>query len=89
MTPKADQYNLSDLRAAADIVEEYSDKVTYLGFCAPGTEHTESPAWSLLKIEQFGTVQPFTTTFQWATGLCSFNLKWSERYNYQYKFKQF
>ena len=89
MTPRADQYNLADLRASADIVEEYSDKITYLGFCKPGTTSLADEKWSILKIEQFGIVQPFTTTFQWAKGLCAFHLKWTDRYTHPYEYKKF
>jgi hypothetical protein len=89
LTPRADQYNIADIRSAADIVEEFSDKITYLGFCSPGTTEVDQPNWSILKIEQFGTVQPFTTHFKWATGLCSFNLKFSERLILPYSFKKF
>ena len=89
LTPKADQFNISDLRAAADIIEEVSDTKTYLGFCSPGTTSESDATWSILKIEHSGTVKPIITTFKWATGLCFFNLKFSERGNYEYKFKNF
>ena len=88
-SPKADQYNISDLRACADIIEEVSDNVTYLGFCRPGTTDEAAPTWSILKIEQSGVVQPITTRFKWANGLCIFTLKWSERASFNYSYKNF
>lgn len=86
---QADYTNLADLRATADIVEETTDNVTYLGFCKPGTVATNEPNFSILKIEQSGVVQPITTTFKWADGLCLFNKQWSAKLTYDYKFKIF
>ena len=86
---KADQQNIADLRAASDIVEEVSNLVTYLGFCAPGTIATSEAKFSILKIEQSGSALPIITTFKWATGICSFNLVWDDRATYEYKFKNF
>jgi len=88
-TPKADQQNIADLRSTADIIEEVTDNVTYLGFCNPGTTDEAAPSWSILKIEQFNLVQPITTRFKWATGLCAFNLQWSQRAGYVYQYKNF
>ena len=64
-TPRADQVNIADLRASADIIEEVSDTLTYIGFCAPGTQNTSEAKFSILKIEQSGTVQPILSTFKW------------------------
>lgn len=86
---QADYTNLADLRSCADIIEETTDKITYLGFCQPGTSDEAAPVWSILKIEQSGIVQPITTRFKWATGLCCFNLKWTEKHTYDYQFKNF
>lgn len=88
-TPKADSQNIADLRSAADIIEEVSDNLTYLGFCAPGTTDEAAPSWSIMRIEQAGIVQPLTTRFKWANGLCSFNLSWTKRAEYNYKYKNF
>ena len=89
LTPTADHTNIADLRATADICEEYNDTTTYLGFCKPGTTDEAAAAWSILKITQSGIVQPITTRFQWAAGLCAFNLAWSLRATYTYKYKNF
>lgn len=89
MIPRADHFNIADIRAAADIIEEATDNVTYLGFCDANTPATSSPKWSILKIEQSGIVKPILTTFKWATGLCSYNLVWDNRADYEYTFKKF
>jgi len=88
-TPQADYTNISDLRAAADIIEETNENVTYLGFCAPGTTAENLNKWSILKIESSGVVQPITTRFKWACGLCAFNFAWSLKITYEYKYKNF
>lgn len=88
-TPKADQFNISDLRAAADSIEEKTELVTYLGFCKPGTVAETDPTWSIMRIEQSGAVKPIKTTFKWAEGLCCFSHKFSDRLIYTYKFKNF
>ena len=92
LTPKADHINISDLRAAADIIFEKTELITFLGFCKPGkvgdiaeTDKT----WSILKIEQSGTVKPIITTFKWAEGIAAFSHQFSERETYTYKFKNF
>jgi hypothetical protein len=88
-TPKADQFNISDLRAAADIIEEKTDKLTYLGFCAPGTINTAAASWSIMKIESSGIVKPIITSFKWAEGLAAFSHSWDNRAAYNYTFKNF
>lgn len=88
-TPQADHYTIADIRSAADIIEEKDEKVTYLGFCKPGTLSETEENWSILKIEQSGVAKPVLTTFKWAKGFCSYNLKWSERLSYNYTFKNF
>lgn len=85
----ADSRDIDKLKAAADIIEEVSDLVTYLGFCKPGTENETSPQWSILKIVADGTEYPIVTTNKWAEGLCSYNLSWSERATYSYQYKGF
>ena len=88
-TPRADQYNIADLRAAADIIEEVSETVTYMGFCAPDTANTAAAKFSIMKIESSGMVKPITTTFKWAEGLAAFSHVWDNRAAYTYKFKRF
>ena len=88
-TPKASNENISDIRAAADIVEEVNDNTTYLGFCAPGTTGTNQPNWSIMKITQSGAALPVTTRFLWAGGLCAFSEIWDSRADLNYKFKNF
>ena len=73
----------------ADIIEEVDSLITYLGFCAPGCTLETSPQWSILKIVQSDINYPIVTTSQWATGFCSYNLKWSDRAIYDYSFKKF
>lgn len=84
-TPKASNENISDIRAAADIVDEAAADTTYLGFCAPGTTGTDQPKWSIMKIAQAGT----ETRFLWAGGLCAFSEVWDNRAALVYQFKNF
>lgn len=85
----ANSADIDRIKAAADVIEEVDELITYLGFCAPGTTATNVPAWSILKIEQSGAVLPILTTQKWATGLCAYNLIWDNRAAYQYTFKNF
>jgi hypothetical protein len=86
---QADYTNIADLRASADLIEEKTDLITYLGFCEPGTTAETDEKWAILKIEQSGTAKPVKTSFTWAKGQCLFKLKFSERNNYPYSFKKF
>lgn len=88
-TPRADQFNIADIRSAADLIEEKTELITYLGFCHPGTTSESEPRWSILKIEQSGVAKPVLTSFKWAQGLAAYSHKWSERHNYDYKFRNF
>lgn len=93
-TPYASQDEISKFRAAADIIEELpadlnGNIVTYLGLCRPHTTGTDEPNWSIMKITESASVSPKLTIFQWADGLCCFNLVWDERLNYSYYFKKF
>jgi hypothetical protein len=88
-TPYAAHDNMSDLRGAADIVEELNPLVTYIGFCQQGTTGTNVPKWSILKITQSGTTVPIITKFEWAAGICSYNLIWDNRAVYEYSFRKF
>lgn len=85
----ADKNQIANLKASADLIEEVSDLVTYLGFCASGTTGTDQPTWSVLKITQSGTVQPILTSFLWADGKCSYNKVWNDRAGYTYTYKKF
>ena len=77
--------NYADIRGTADAVDEISDALTYIGLCKPGCTGTDQLAWSICRIEKFGTV----TLIKWANGNCSFNLVWDDRAGYEYKFKKF
>jgi len=81
--------NIADLRTAADIIEEKTELVTFLGFCKPGTTSESEAGWSILKIIQSGTVKPITTRFLWAEGFCFYNLSWTDRNLFNYQFKKF
>jgi len=89
MLPKIDYTNITDLRGAADIIEEKDELTTYLGFCTAGTPDTAAASWSILKIVQSGNAYPKETRFLWANGLCSFNKAWTGRAGYDYIFKKF
>lgn len=86
---KANSQDIDRLKAQADIIEEADQFTTYLGFCKPGTTSLSAESWSILKIVQSASSYPIVTTSQWAQGLCSYNLKWTERANYTYSYKNF
>ena len=83
--------SVDQLKASADVIEQVSDTVTYLGFRNPIPGDVmpdwDSPIWSIMKIEQSGNVYPILTTFTWMNGSMNFDQKWSERGNYQYYFR--
>lgn len=79
------QNNIAALRQSADIIDEISDTVTYLGFCKPGTTDEGSETWSIMKIEEVGTI----TSFKWANGNAMFQLQFSQRLGYNYSFQNF
>ena len=81
--------DIDRIKATADIIEEVSETVTYLGFCSPGTTATSDPRWSILKIVQSGAAYPILTSSKWADGQCCFNLVWDNRAGYNYTFKNF
>jgi hypothetical protein len=93
-TPQADQYTLDQIKASADIIEEVSALVSYIGFCQPGTagpneEKKALPIWSIMKIVQSvpdGTY-PNETEMNFAGGIMGYNLTWNGRSGYDYKFK--
>ena len=89
MIPAASTFNIDKIRASADIIEEVSGLVTYLGLCQPGTVGTDEPKWSIMKITQSGDSFPLLTTFQWAGGSCAYNYTWDGRADYVYGFKTF
>ena len=89
--PRAESQNMDELRASADMITEVSDRVTFLGFCLPGTTGTNAPGWSILVIEQSNTPgsYPNTTSFKWALGMCAYNLIFDNYLTYSYEFKNF
>lgn len=90
LTPYAATGMIDALKGAADIIEEVSDTEIYFGFCAPGTATTRDLTWSIMKITVDGVAPaPVTTDFKWANGTCAYNLDWTERATYPYKFKKF
>lgn len=77
--------NIDFLRASADAIDEVSESVTYIGLCVPGTDALTDESWSICRVQKTDTV----TLITWANGQCIFNLKFSERANYDYFFKKF
>ena len=89
MTPNASTFNIDKIRSSADLIEEVSGTLTYMGICKPGTVGTDEEKWSIMKIVQSGEAFPILTTFQWAGGSCAYNYKWDDRAGYAYGFKTF
>jgi len=75
---------LEILYATADIVDEVSSTVTYLGFQSTGIS-VSSAYWAICKIEISGTI----TTTKWADGSRNENYIWDNRATYTYLFKMF
>jgi hypothetical protein len=88
-TPFAQTGMIDALKGAADIIEEVSDTLIYFGFCQPGTTNTNESKWAIMKIVVSGSIQPITTQFLWAGGMCSYNYSWDSRAGLTYTFKNF
>lgn len=68
-------------------VEQVSETLTYIGYIKPGivvSDTDNEAAWCIKKIEQRGTLTKTT----YAEGSTNFNLKWSQRGSYTYKFRK-
>ena len=92
--PQADQYTLDTLKANADIIEEVTALITYIGMIKPQTPGTDAdkqaaPVWTIAKIEQSAPdgTYPNTTTVKFADGIAAFNKVWNDRAGYNYTFK--
>lgn len=83
------QYQIEQLRASADIIEEVDGLTTYIGICEPGTLLTSEAKWSICRIVNSGANYPILNTFTWADGICFYNKVWDNRAAYAYQFKNF
>ena len=88
-----DTSTLAALRQAADIIEEVSEYVTYIGILAPATPGTDNEkqaaaAWMIVKVEQAAAegVFPNVTTATYAENAPLFNKIWNNRATYSYKY---
>ncbi len=74
----------------ADIVEEVSDLVTYLGFCNPGENGvTSGDFWAICKVEMNQAAYPRTTTIKWVNGQQTRNQVWDDRATLSYLQRRF
>lgn len=96
LLPRADQYTLNDLKGIADIIEEASSLVTYIGIVKPQTEGTDeqkkaAAIWTIIKVEQSAEdgIYPNVTTILFPDGIASFSKVWNDRATYDYTFKVF
>lgn len=64
------------------IFEELDGGITYIGYCKFGTQTENTKSWCIKRVQVNGNI----TTQKWAEGSLNFNLKWSERANYEYHF---
>ena len=87
--PYASTGMIDALRGAADIIEQVSETLFYFGFCKPGTTGTDQDTWSIMRITVHGEDPNVTTTFTWAKGMCCYNMRWDDRAEYEYLFKNF
>ena len=90
----ADQFTLNDLKGNADIIEEVSALVAYIGIIKPGTsgadpEKAAAAVWTIIKVEQSAPdgTYPNITTVKYADGMAIFNKTWNFRGSYNYIFK--
>ena len=90
INPNAIGGAIANLKAAADIIEVVDDNNVYYGFCKPGTTATSEARWTILKITVTGaSPAAVVTSFKWANGAQSYNLKWDDRATYTYSFRKF
>lgn len=75
--------------AKADIVEEASATVTYLGYAAKGNPATSASSWAVCKVTQSGSSYPITTTIQWSNASFNKDQIWDDRTSLTYQYKNF
>ncbi|MEI6574803.1 MAG: hypothetical protein WCO63_01340 [Bacteroidota bacterium] len=77
--------NYPDIRASADVVDEVSDSLMYMGIAGPGTTSVEDPTWSVCRVQKAGSI----LTITWADGQCLFNKAFADRADLNYTFRKF
>lgn len=88
--PSVNSIQIGQLKQSVDAILEKSDKITYLGFCTPGTTGTDQEGWSILKIEEtFPGAVDNVIAYKWANGQCYFDLIFDDCETYDYSFKSF
>jgi hypothetical protein len=70
---------------APSIIEEDENGITYFGYCKFNCSSEYENAWAIKRIQTIGNI----TYTKWAEGSVNFNLKWSDRKSYSYKFAKF
>ena len=86
---------LPRLRQSADIIEEASALITYIGIIEPGTPagtdetKLDADVWMIIKVEQSAAegIYPNVTTIKFAEAATSFSKVWNNRATYDYKFR--
>jgi len=68
----------------ATIIDEVSDCLQYIGYATNGSPKETDESWAIKRIEKTDTI----TRITWVDGLQTKKYQWSERANYEYKFKQ-
>lgn len=94
LLPKSGQMNLDQLKANADLIEDVSELVSYIGIIKPRTIGTTdqkkaAPIWTIIKVVQSapeGTF-PNTTEILYANGNASFCNIWNDRATLNYIYK--
>lgn len=73
------------LKGTADIIDEVSDELTYLGFFMPANANEATATASVCRIQKTATI----TRIMWANGNFMFNNIWNNRASLTYTYKNF
>lgn len=96
MIPRADQYTLDSLKAQADIVDEVTELITYLGYFNPildlsDAEKESTACCAVIMITQTAPdgTYPNKTKTAFAEGHFMYDQIWNNRATLNYKYKKF
>ena len=79
--------NIEVLLEKADIIEQASALVMYLGFCVRQTTVTSTASWAICKIEKDSATVPYIQTVKWVNGSRMKIFIWDSRAGYTYQFR--
>lgn len=93
MLPFINTSSIADMRAAADVVHikkiSENEQKIYLGIKDKSTTDVNEAGWAIILTHEVKTETDINITVKYVNGQMMFNSIWTERENYQYKFKNF